>query len=47
MQFEEEKSKTLGIDCPTGEPRPGYFLAEVIAGTALQKRATKTRVMGM
>lgn len=47
MLLKEVKDKMLAIDCPPGEPRPSYFLPEVIAGTPLRKRSAESKLMGM
>ena len=38
--------KTIELDCPPGQPRPGDLLDGVIEGTGLPKKEAKIRVFG-
>lgn len=40
------KSQTIEIDCPPGNPRPGDLIADVIKGTGLESQAPVSMLLG-
>jgi len=38
--------KTIELDCPPGQPRPGDLIDGVIEGTGLPKKEAKSKFFG-